>query len=257
MWQGFFVKGCLNFLRILAVIVGTVLVASILLVACSNPAPGKGYLTDIPCAVPCWQGITPGISTRGDVLSITSDKLTVEQSSIVSFTQKTDPSISSYRFRLKSGEVGRAGMYNEIVNRIDVLPGQGSPTKFSEIIGHFGPPSGVFIVDKSSETTGCYDVDLYYPERGLLVAGGGCYSKAHPEFVIHYHSPPALHEANVFPDIYVKSLTFFQPGQSLEHALIEMLLFDPMYARYIDNNDSAWHGFGFYPIAPPHQNKNE
>lgn len=235
----------------LVVVAGILFIWSIIVTACNNSIPGKGYLTDTPCAVPCWQGIIPDLATRSDVFSIISDRHTVEQSSIITYTQRSDPSISSYRFEMKSGEIGRVEMHDGIVYRIDVMPGQGPSTTFNEIIGHFGPPSGVFVDENSSETIGCYDVDLFYPEKGLWVTGGGCHSDRDPKFVIHHHSPPAPSEAYVFPEIYVKLLAFFQPGQNLRQVLAGKLLYDPIYAQHFDDYDSVWHGYGFYPIAPP------
>ncbi len=219
-----------------------------LFVSCTKPDLDRSYLTSNPCSAPCWQGVTPGITDNETAFSIISNLNFIEQDSIKRTVQQDTSLISGYVYRTKSGGSGSIGLSDGIVNRIDLRPGA-TPPLFRDIMEVFGPPESVLINEKSDADT-CYDVNLFYPAKGAWIRGGGCYSN-NPDFAIEISTGSSPNRANVFPEIPVVSLTFFQSKQNLDEALISSLFFDATYVQYIITYSVPWSGYGTYPIPPP------
>jgi hypothetical protein len=224
------------------VILSLSLLASSWLVSCtqSPSPPDTGYLEGTPCAAPCWQGITPGITDEMTALKIISDPALVEQDSIKGGINPRDPSRSGYTYRRVSGGSGSIGLKDGIVYGIDIGPGD--DLTLGDIIDAFDIPDFVHVQDASQERY-CYGVDLYYLEKGIWINAGVCKEK---------NSTYKLLEqtAWVDPDIEVGGLTFFEPASDLRSVLVDSLLFTPdSYAQDIVTNAYLWKGFDFYPLA--------
>ncbi|MFQ5401090.1 MAG: hypothetical protein ACE5E7_16020 [Anaerolineae bacterium] len=211
------------------------------LVSCTQPLPpDTSYLEGKPCAAPCWQGITPGITDEATALKIISDPTLVEQDSIRGGINSIDPSRSGYIYRRVSGGSGGIGLKDGIVYRIGIRPG--NDLTLGEVINAFGIPDFVHVEDSSQERY-CYAVDLYYLEKGIWVNTGVCEEP---------NSTYKLLErtAWVDPDIEVGGLTFFEPGPDLRSVLIDSLLFTSDNAEAIIAYAFPWEDFDFYPLAP-------
>lgn len=233
----------------LLLIIGILILVGGYLIMYSESEPDTRYLMGTPCAIPCWEGITPGVTDEKTALTIITDSNLVEQDSIKSAASQRDLARSGYVYRRSAGGSGSLSINEGTVYRIDIRPSS-PPPLFSDIVDVFGPPDLVQIDSKTDEGI-CYDVNLYYILRGLWVSGGGCYSD-NEEYAIRIGNSEEPNEANVHPHIPTSNLTLFQPGETLEAILTNSLLLDAEATRHIATYSNSWTGFGFYPVSPVH-----
>jgi len=217
------------------------LLAYFWLVSCTQPPPpDTSYLEGKPCAAPCWQGITPGVTDAKTALKIISDPTLVEQDSIRGGIDSKDSSRSGYTYRLVSGGSGSIGLKDGIVYGIDIGPS--NDLTLGEVVNAFDTPDFVHVEDSSQERY-CYAVDLYYLEKGIWVNAGVC---KEPNSTYRLLERTAW----VDPEIEVGGLTFFEPRPDLKSALVDALLFTSDNAEVITAYAFPWKGFDFYPMAP-------
>jgi hypothetical protein len=122
-----------------------------------------------PCAPPCWQGITPDISTADDALSLLQNSPYIDPNSISTRTEDSEVSTiywdTAYFERLGKLTIGDGGT----VERISVLTDYG--ITLDQLIATFGTPASVSTINISIDTPACYLVSFFWPEHGLVVTG--------------------------------------------------------------------------------------
>jgi hypothetical protein len=94
------------------------------LAACKQPPePDRSYLEGVPCAAPCWQGITPGITDEITAMAILSDPDLVFQDTLRCQNHADNPSRRGCGFRRVSNEGGQIGFEHSIVQGIALNSG--------------------------------------------------------------------------------------------------------------------------------------
>jgi hypothetical protein len=92
------------------------------LAACQQPPePDRSYLDNVPCAAPCWQGITPGVTDEATAMAILSGSDLINQETLDCHVSSYDPPQIYCAFWRVSKEGGGVGFANGIVN-LRVVP---------------------------------------------------------------------------------------------------------------------------------------
>jgi hypothetical protein len=121
------------------------------------------------CSWPCWQGITPAITTSSEALQRLNDSPVVLKSSIQSEGSETGLGKADWRWAIGGKQPmasGKMEWENGIVGRIELTP----YLSIGEIIGRFGPPEKIGVID-------CSDIPeslqwcaiLYYAKNGFQI----------------------------------------------------------------------------------------
>jgi len=176
-------------------------IATIVVRTSSGPIPDWQYqwLKSIPCKPPCWEGVTPGITTAEEAVSI------LKQNSL--FTEaKINTSISSPN----DGEVswtwspslglheGRAEFQTQGSNRIirNIDPQYKASFRLSEVIKAFGEPTHVIAaayLDTTNVSKNTYGLVFIFLNQGI-------------ELGINTNTKPILNDTMEF-----SFLRFFEP----------------------------------------------
>ena len=122
------------------------------------------------CSWPCWQGITPGVTTSDDAIQLLQVSSVASKSSIQS--EESRPGIGYARWYWEIGNNQYDGYIewrDGIVSRIDLFP----YPKFSigEIVSRFGTPEKVSVFDceMTPEQPREWCADFYYVKRGFEI----------------------------------------------------------------------------------------
>jgi hypothetical protein len=216
--------------------------AALLTAACSRPVPG--ILSGTPCAIPCWQNITPGITSDSAALSILSDPTIVEQDSLRESGLTTGSGtllFPGHAFWLTNGDGGMV-LYNQgKVFQITVTPADSLP--LTEVMNAFGEPERIYVTERTSGVT-CYLAWLFYPVNGLMVSVSGCPAEG--------SELSAVNGAITFPEfIDVHKLDLYAPQETLAEALVHSLRFNEAHAEYILKHSQEWTGADTpYAVSP-------
>ena len=124
------------------------------------------WLRGIPCRLPCWEGITPGLSTAEEVTQILS------KSSVIKHVR---PNLAQWLWN-NGSDGGYINYDNYITHRLDdepngrnivntIVPYYDISIKLGDIINSYGPPSHIDVgkVDKN-----VYVVLIAYVPQGVL-----------------------------------------------------------------------------------------
>lgn len=121
------------------------------------------------CSWPCWQGITPAITTSSEALQRLNDSPVVLKGSIQSEGSETGPGKANWYWNIGDKQptaIGKMEWDNGIVGRIELTP----YLSIGEIIDRFGPPEKIGVKD-------CSDIPeslqlcaiLYYAKNGFQI----------------------------------------------------------------------------------------
>lgn len=145
---------------------GGLLGLTVALLGCNPFVPADtSLISGTPCAPPCWQNLTPGVSTQADVEQfVNNDLLPGEQKTLII----PDPSDSRKIFTWLSARsrVPRwIVVMDDRVTLIDFVPD--FSLDMGTVVEHFGPPE--LLDARSSRFDGAYEeIWLYYPQKGLV-----------------------------------------------------------------------------------------
>ena len=188
-------------------------------VSCSNPEVDSFLIGDDNCKIPCWNLITPGLTTRTDAITII-EKLQDKEN--YSFTG----SDIFFKYNTKRVRV-HLNDANQIVDMIDF---ELDNTTLGQIVDLFGEPKSLsFQLDSG----GC-TILVYYPETGAYFMGqcnsnlSGNYWKVSKN---------------------TKIIRGFLTKPDLEEERLSVLLFGDMSTR-MQNNIVPWRGYGPYSAQP-------
>lgn len=214
--------------------------ASVTLASCMVSQPDTSFLDDYPCAAPCWQGITPGVTDEHTALEILSNPALVEQDTLRGGPHSDDPSRSGYHFRRVGAGGGGIGFTDGLVDRIDLnLAGT---VMLVEVVGSFGDPDFVRVEDTGQDRY-CYGVDLFYVQKGVWIVAGTCRGRSSP-----YEVFDGL--ARVSPEIGVGGVRYGMPRETLKALLLDSLQFAPESVPRLVEQAQPWAGYDLYPMAP-------
>jgi hypothetical protein len=214
----------------------------IFLTACTQKGD-RGFLEGTPCAPPCWQNITPGMSDEVAVLHVLARSDLILQDSVkrqVGSHPRPDPSLTRYSYRLKAGGQGYLKLRDGWVIGIWIEPGFG--LVLQEVIDNFGLPESLYVTEGSSHFI-CYLASFFYPSQGIWVKASNCGQSGVEDQIVG-------NSALLLPETRVVDFTFFSPSTDLEPALTKLLHPHPETAQHIITYKHPWVGFGYYTMAP-------
>lgn len=125
----------------------------------------KSILTDTPCALPCWQGITPGITSADDAMDILVNSPYIKSGSIVqSGTTELGGCVWSWRGPSRRLSPGLSWK-NGVVDTIKM--GLTFDLSVQEVIDKFGYPEVIDSWQGGTPEHWYWIINLYYPTQGI------------------------------------------------------------------------------------------
>jgi hypothetical protein len=208
------------------------------LAACQQPPePDRSYLDNVPCAAPCWQGITPGVTDEATAMAILSGSDLIDQETLDCHISSYDPPRIYCAFWRVSNEGGQIAFEHGIV-RIIAL---NTKITLGETLTALGPPDFIDVRHGSQllHEGKCYSAHAYYL-KGIRLWIGGCEPIEVPFDIVLGNN------LVVYPTMEVGRLDFFQPGDSVEE-ILQNAFGHSNIERYL-NNIQPWVGYGQYPL---------
>ncbi len=212
-------------------------------VGCTWLSPGASVLELSSCEPPCWNGITPGVTSKQETLDILSQLPIVEQDSLVVVGRPWQLFDDTLRFSLsppgflsrRPAVYGEAEILDGRVAEL-TLCGQLRIT-FGDVVGRTGPPN--IIITVSGGEQGGLIVTALNPSLGLEYGYGTNYV-------------PTDLRSELSPEIELSCLTYFDPA--LYDQMLDAGLFANGYAPLPRMLLQPWAGYGsldeLYPIRP-------
>ena len=129
-----------------------------------EPQIDRSILSGTPCAIPCWQGITPGVTTYGDALKVLQGNAYVKQGSVEQAGGAASGG-ATWEWTIPSQRVlPRLTWSDGIVQEITLgLPFE---LRAQEMIDRFGQPEGLIASPGGQPEAWYWIIDLYYPQLG-------------------------------------------------------------------------------------------
>lgn len=138
---------------------------SLCLVGCRKAPVDRSLLTDTPCAAPCWQGITPGVTSRSQAIAVLRDSPYIRQDTLREAGNEELGGItwhwSAQGRRLQPSISWRNGVVREITLGLTY------DLTVEEIVNKFGLPEALSVTPGGTPEHWYWIVNLYYPQRGL------------------------------------------------------------------------------------------
>ncbi len=227
-----------HFIALLVILVLT----GYFLVGCGLLPSKPSLFYTSPCKAPCWENITPGVTTEQDALTIFA-KFADRQGVSDLQDQSQDGYIDDIHFSLPNGGL----ILGETLNRrISVMHFEGEfegPLTLEQAIQLFGEPESVLV-----ETFGMYDqIILLNPTKGIAFG----WPIVPPTFT----PGVASGQAEINPNNKVGLVWFFDSTQYDQFLNAGHLGFS---ALVIKNNLHPWTGYGkindkYWPPVTPSQ----
>lgn len=146
------------------------LVIFLFLAACTpeNSKIDSGLFTGIPCSAPCWQNLTPGISTDKDVEHFLDNLSMTEWPSRRTFDYESGCRSTRLADTTSNEDVGAVldlNIENERLTFVESFhPGM---FKLKGIVDAFGPPEYFKALLAVGPDGDFYNLEVYYPQRGI------------------------------------------------------------------------------------------
>lgn len=187
----------------------------------------ENFFGDSSCSWPCWQGITPGITTSSEaLLKLHDSPLILKKYSIQSEGSETENGEASWRWNVDDNqreERGNIQWTNGVVRMMELTA---YPViSLGEIINRFGPPEKIDVIDCTEIVEGprWWCGTLYYAKSG---------------FEIHVSwEDSAESDVQITPSDLIVFVRMFEPS-TLEKWLADMGL-NHLYPDLCD-----WNGYG-------------
>lgn len=123
----------------------------------------EGLLDNNPCSVPCFQNITPGITTKNEVLNIFNDLGYTKN--CIYFDNLSEGGSRSYF----CNNIGISLSNMDIVLAVSYSPQPPEFISLEKIIEEFGPPDCYVAVGSETEIYGSYNIYLFFDSVPLIV----------------------------------------------------------------------------------------
>lgn len=125
----------------------------------------KSIVNDTPCALPCWQGITPGITYADEAMDILFNSPYIKSGSIVqSGTTELGGCVWSWRGPNRRWPPGLSWKNGVVVN---IELGLTIDLSMQEVIDKFGYPEFIDSGGGGTPEHWYWIVNLYYPTQGI------------------------------------------------------------------------------------------
>lgn len=215
----------------------------ILLSIASSACGGKGdrsFLEGTPCAAPCWQGITPGVTDGTTALAVVKNPALVKQASITLSSDAEPFPHETYRFERVADGWGEVTLSEGIVSEVRVQPGY--DLSLGEVVDVYDAPDFIQVYGIYGLHRACYSFDLFYVQKGISIHSIICDSRGSG-----YKSRP---DGTVLVDSEMETgwLVFFVPGTDLMTVVSESLVDMSQPIEFTARYAVPWTGFGFYAL---------
>jgi hypothetical protein len=215
----------------------------VLLASCSNlfreTELDSSLLANGACAPPCWNNITPGVSTEDDVRSQLEESLLVQGGCSVDYglTEREGVPLTVFSWQSSSGEGNWIYLKDKQV--LWMYIGLENELTLGEIVEEYGPPESVYA---SLIRTGYlrYYIEANYPAQGMEFST-----------TLHPCDPDNTNcEDNMIlsEDVAMTTALYFAPT-SLEGMYGEVFLLPADEMEHYLANSQEWQGFGRIQVA--------
>jgi hypothetical protein len=130
----------------------------------------RSFLTQQPCAAPCWHGLEQDKSSKEDILAVLKTLPFVDSSKIVEHVSELD---SEADFELSYGclgfdfsRCGYAVVDDGKLRKLSVFVRYG--LTFSATVDQLGPPA--YVVYSNYASINACIIQLYWPEKGIIAS---------------------------------------------------------------------------------------
>jgi hypothetical protein len=173
----------------------------------STPQPlsawTKKWLTHPSCQPPCWEGITPGVSTITDTLQIVRSMPGIKDLNGPLQYPNSNAQEVKWHFIDTLNEGGRAISDNEGHFLKSIALGFNKSLTLADVLPVYGPPSKLVFSDCRGDPIGSVcTIQLIYLSSGMLL---NLYLPA-------THERENTFTAKITPDTEVHTIWFFPPG---------------------------------------------
>ncbi len=212
-----------------------------LLMACTPANLDSGLFTGKPCKLPCWNGLTPGLSTATDVdqfmqgLSIKTwpaRRTYVHETGCktIQIADRTFPTVNT--FLSMNVDHGRLTYIQSVHDNMPNL---------QQIVDHLGPPEyfeALHVIGPDGES---YQLTIYYPKQGVVF-----------EVLVDLKDLGFIK-----PDMVVSDIEYFEPGDLHSYFLAAYLCAvgqdgAASTAQIHIANIQPWSGFGAVKLIVGH-----
>lgn len=151
------------------------LMLTLVLVACSgwknDPKADRSFITDMPCAAPCWYSLIPGEATKENVLETLEGLPFIDQASVKEYgtVWNHDNSAESIRFGCSHPRKEGCGAALVSNNQLEELwLTVNFPLDIETVVNKLGPPSFIDYGIYAPEVGGCF-LSLVWSDKGIGV----------------------------------------------------------------------------------------
>ncbi len=208
------------------------LLAAAILAGCQ--AKKSILLEDTLCEPPCWQNITPGVSSSEDALN-TLRETTLLASTPSDVPRKIDDvwSDSSWVFLDSlSEESGRITYFNDRVAYIRFYVNNN--LRINEMITCYGEPELLSAISGWNDSR-WLEVRWIYPTQGVLITH------------FDHNWRPEGNYASITPDLPVYDVYYFDPD--LYDTLVETVFFQLTKQEVVEESIQPWVDYGLVPFT--------
>jgi hypothetical protein len=134
-----------------------------------DPEADQSFLTDQPCSAPCWYGLSPGESTKAEVLETLKELPFVDDTSIKEYGTRwgKDDSAQDIRFGCRHPRERFCGSALISEDELKVLGLSANfPLDMEAVVNKLGPPDFIDYGGYHPEVGGCV-VLLQWPDQGI------------------------------------------------------------------------------------------
>jgi hypothetical protein len=209
----------------------------LLLIACTPPVPlDSGLFSGKPCKAPCYQSLTPGLSTANDVENL-----------INSLSASGWQSRNDLTYFATGCEMRQISNASEVVS-FNIEDGKltfislsyAYFTNLQELVAHLGPPEYFEAVSAGGPDGSTYFVEVYYPSQGM-------------SFIV---APAQTDVGYIKPSMVVLTAQYLTPGNLLSYFTTRKSCFMSRVEaiaeaqREIAYGVQPWSGFGAVKVTP-------
>lgn len=182
----------------------------------------KSILTGLPCVPPCWQGITPGVTTSDEALAIISNSPYIEMESIERHGTTTTGGVT-WHLRAPGRRIQPGLSWDSgIVDMIRM--GLNFDLTVQEVLNKFGNPVVVSVEEGGQPEHWYWIIDLHYPNQGIT------FRAFTSEFINQVKPTTEVGVVLLFPIMDTEEMI----------KEIEQTLISPLPSNYFSN----WNGYG-------------
>jgi hypothetical protein len=206
-------------------------------VSCQAQSSHPNIFESPACEPPCWENITPGLTTKNDALNTLSKLLMVDQPTTERFDTLPDGVDSLVKFTLY-GDKNLGGSIYFVDNKVSLIEmGNHSGLALQRAFEIFGEPQNVYVY-KGGEYTG---VTFLLPQSGVAFSYTTWAQSRSPAWA----EPPDWLYTEIRPNVEINFIAYFAPDQY--KSLLDsgkLTIGDTLSSDQLLNRVFLWSGYG-------------